>query len=60
MKMDTPVLKGWKEIAAYLKVDPKTARKLESIHGLPVTKHERVVLSTIYALEKWIILTMRD
>ena len=48
---DTPTdgrLDSWKEIAAYLKRDVRTARRWEA-EGLPVYRHRHHRLATVYA-----------
>lgn len=52
---DGRILKGWKEIAAFLGVHEDTARKLAEHHGLPVAKVEGIVFSTRNLIEAWVI-----
>jgi Tol biopolymer transport system component len=50
-------LQSWKEIAAYLERDERTARRWEKTAGLPVRRHHDGPRSTVYAypseLETW-------
>jgi hypothetical protein len=52
-----PTLESWKEIAAYLQRDAKTARRWEKEEGLPVRRHSHSVRSSVYAypseLDAW-------
>jgi Tol biopolymer transport system component len=51
-------LESWKEIAAYLQRDPKTARRWEKHESLPVHRHRHRAGSTVYAypseLDVWL------
>ncbi len=53
---DTP-LQSWKEIAAYLDRDVRTARRWEQAEGLPVRRHRSGARSSVYAyrgeLDAW-------
>ena len=42
-------LESWKEIAAYLQRDAKTARRWEKEEGLPVHRHTHASRSSVYA-----------
>src|SRR5579863_6676311 len=42
-------LESWKEIAAYLQRDAKTARRWEKEEGLPVHRHNHKSRSSVYA-----------
>lgn len=42
-------LESWKEIAAYLKRDVRTARRWEKLEGLPVHRHVHHKLASVYA-----------
>jgi hypothetical protein len=42
-------LESWKEIAAYLQRDAKTARRWEKEEGLPVHRHSHKSRSSVYA-----------
>ena len=42
-------LQGWKEIAAYLERDQRTARRWEAEEGLPVRRHRTDRRSSVYA-----------
>jgi Tol biopolymer transport system component len=42
-------LESWKEIAAYLQRDAKTARKWEKEEGLPIHRHSHKSRSSVYA-----------
>jgi Tol biopolymer transport system component len=42
-------LESWKEIAAYLQRDAKTARKWEKEEGLPIHRHNHKSRSSVYA-----------
>ena len=44
-------LDSWKEIAAYLHRDVRTARRWERREGLPVHRHHHAVLGSVYAFE---------
>jgi TolB-like protein len=44
-----PRLDSWKEIATYLKRDPRTVRRWEREEGLPVHRHRHHKKSTVYA-----------
>jgi Tol biopolymer transport system component len=50
-------LESWKEIAAYLQRDAKTARRWEKEEGLPVHRHNHKSRSSVYAypneLDAW-------
>ncbi len=50
-------LTSWKEIAAYLQRDERTARRWEKFEGLPVHRHHHLSRSSVYAypseLEAW-------
>jgi Tol biopolymer transport system component len=50
-------LDSWKEIAAYLQRDVKTAHRWEKYEGLPVYRHHHLSRSSVYAyaseLEAW-------
>ena len=50
-------LESWKEIAAYLQRDAKTARKWEKQEGLPVHRHTHKARSSVYAypseIDRW-------
>src|SRR5579862_2733063 len=50
-------LESWKEIAAYLRRDAKTARKWEKEEGLPIHRHTHASRSSVYAypseLDRW-------
>jgi predicted ATPase len=50
-------LDSWKEIAAYLRRDVKTARRWEQREGLPVYRHHHGALGSVYAfvdeIEAW-------
>ncbi len=54
---DRATLESWKEIAAYLQRDAKTARKWEKEEGLPVHRHTHNVRSSVYAypeeIDRW-------
>jgi Tol biopolymer transport system component len=51
-------LESWKEIAAHLQRDPKTARRWEKHESLPVHRHRHRAGSTVYAypseLDVWL------
>lgn len=53
---ETP-LQSWKEIAAYLERDERTARRWEKEEGLPIRRHRENRRSSVYAypseLEAW-------
>ncbi len=53
---ETP-LESWKEIAAFLKRDERTARRWEKEEGLPVHRHHHLSRASVYAypseLEAW-------
>ena len=42
-------LQSWKEIAAYLERDVRTARRWEQAEGLPVRRHRSSSRSSVYA-----------
>ncbi len=42
-------LESWKEIAAYLQRDAKTARRWEKEEGLPIHRHSHKTRSSVYA-----------
>ena len=42
-------LQSWKEIAAYLEREPRTARRWEKIQGLPVRRHGDSSRASVYA-----------
>src|SRR5580700_3558375 len=42
-------LESWKEIAAYLQRDAKTARRWEKEEGLPIHRHNHRSRSSVYA-----------
>ena len=42
-------LDGWKEIAAYLKREPRTVQRWEKKEGLPVHRHQHDRQGTVYA-----------
>lgn len=50
-------LESWKEIAAYLQRDAKTARKWEKEEGLPIHRHAHNIRSSVYAyrdeIDRW-------
>ncbi len=50
-------LESWKEIAAYLQRDVRTAKRWEKSEGLPVHRHQHLARSSVYAfaseLEAW-------
>jgi Tol biopolymer transport system component len=46
---DERTLESWKEIAAYLQRDAKTARKWEKEEALPVHRHSHKLRSSVYA-----------
>ena len=46
---DEKPLQSWKEIAAYLDRDVRTARRWEKEAGLPVRRHRQVGKSSVYA-----------
>lgn len=50
-------LDSWKEIAAYLRRDPRTVRRWERQEGLPVRRHLHGKRGSIYAftheIDKW-------
>src|SRR5438876_9788539 len=50
-------LEGWKEIAAYLQREVRTAKRWEKSEGLPVHRHLHQSKSSVYAyaseLEAW-------
>src|SRR5579862_8517229 len=50
-------LESWKEIAAYLQRDAKTARRWEKEEGLPIHRHNHISRSSVYAypdeLDAW-------
>ncbi len=50
-------LQSWKEIAAYLEREPRTARRWETTHGLPVRRHGPSSRASVYAypsaLDAW-------
>jgi Tol biopolymer transport system component len=50
-------LESWKEIAAYLQRDAKTARKWEKEEGLPIHRHSHKSRSSVYAypgeIDRW-------
>jgi len=56
---ETRPLDSWKEIAAYLKRDPRTVRRWEHEEGLPVHRHLHGKEATVYAfadeIDKWLI-----
>ena len=52
--MDSPILRGWKSIAAYLDCSVATAKRLEPL-GLPLTRFNGGVMASSNALEVWII-----
>ena len=45
---ETP-LQGWKEIAAYLERDQRTARRWELVDGLPIRRLRAERRSSVYA-----------
>jgi len=51
-------LDSWKEIAAYLKRDPRTVRRWEHLEGLPVRRHLHGKRASIYGfaseIEAWL------
>jgi len=51
-------LEGWKEIAAYLKREVRTAQRWEKGEGLPVCRHQHDKLGTVWAfkpeLDEWL------
>lgn len=49
MNPEKQTLESWKEIAAYLQRDAKTARRWEKEEGLPVHRHSHSVRSSVYA-----------
>ncbi|HEY7338071.1 MAG TPA: hypothetical protein VH639_24505 [Bryobacteraceae bacterium] len=49
---DERTLESWKEIAAYLQRDAKTARNWEKNEGLPVHRHSHKSRSSVYAYPK--------
>src|SRR3954464_12787284 len=53
----TTKLDSWKEIAAYLQRDAKTARKWEKEEGLPIHRHAHNSRSSVYAyteeIDRW-------
>ena len=49
MNPNEPTLESWKEIAAYLQRDAKTARKWEKEEGLPIHRHSHKSRSSVYA-----------
>lgn len=53
--MDSPILKGWKDIANFLGVHPDTAEKMCEEEGLPVVKIGGGVFASKNAIHKWII-----
>lgn len=54
--MTTPILTGWKVIAAYLNLkDEVAARRLADEEGLPVVRTKGNVFSSVRAIEAWII-----
>ena len=52
-------LDSWKEIATYLKRDPRTVRRWERQEGLPVHRHRHGKKATVYGLthqiETWLV-----
>ena len=50
-------LQSWKEIAAYLEREPRTARRWEATQGLPVRRHGHSSRASVYAypseLDAW-------
>jgi len=50
-------LNSWKEIAAHLKVDPRTVQRWEKSEGMPVHRHMHHRTGTVYAypseLDEW-------
>src|SRR5512141_1481166 len=44
-----PKLESWKEIAAYLQRDVKTAHRWEKHEGLPIHRHTHKSRSSVYA-----------
>ena len=54
-----PRLDSWKEIATYLKRDPRTVRRWEGQEGLPVHRHHHGQRASIYAfapeIDAWLI-----
>ena len=56
--MTTPVLRGWKEIAAYLKVSIKTAKSYRK-KKLPIGKLGGVVSNTS-DIDQWLKKNSRD
>jgi TolB-like protein/Flp pilus assembly protein TadD len=52
-------LDSWKEIAAYLKRDPRTIRRWEREEGLPVHRHLHGKRATVYAftdqIDTWLV-----
>ena len=54
---DESPLDSWKEIAAYLQRDVKTAHRWEKQEGLPVHRHHHLSRSSVYAyaseLDAW-------
>jgi len=53
--MDSPILRGYKEIGKFLGVSSITASKLAREHGLPVTKVRDKFCASKNALEAWVI-----
>ena len=54
-----PRLDSWKEIATYLKRDPRTVRRWERQEGLPVHRHQHGKKASIYAftheIDTWLV-----
>ncbi len=57
--MSDPLLSSWKEIAAFLQVDVKTAQRWEKTRGLPVRRPHGGQRGKVYAsrgeLEQWLL-----
>lgn len=52
--MESPVLSGWIEIAAYVKVHECTVREWEESQGFPVARINGYVMTTKGIIELWI------
>jgi TolB-like protein/Flp pilus assembly protein TadD len=52
-------LDSWKEIATYLKRDPRTVRRWERAEGLPVHRHQHGKKASVYAfaheIDTWLV-----
>lgn len=52
---NSPILNGWKEIAAFLKVHEETAQEMAKKRGLPVAKVGGRVFASRNAIEAWVV-----